>query len=86
MKNYRNRMRQILLLALLIGGGMQAIGQEVEVYTLNHTSATNKTYYVTSTNEVAISDNNTTASGPQAYKFYVSETPNPTSGTKYDHF
>ncbi len=74
----------LILLTLLIGGGMQAIGQTA--YTLNHTSATNKTYYVTSTNELATSANNTTASGPQAYKFYVSESPNPTSGTKYDHF
>ncbi len=74
----------ILLGFLLLGGGMKAIGQTA--YTLNHTSSDNKTYYVTSTNEVATSANNTTASGPQAYKFYVSETPNPTSGTKYDHF
>ncbi len=78
------RLLTLTLLTLLIGGGMKAIGQNA--YTLNHTSATNKTYYVTSTNELATSDNNTTASGPQAYKFYVSETPNPTSGTKYDHF
>ncbi len=80
----KTRFLTLTLLALLIGGGMQAIGQNA--YTLNHTSATNKTYYVTSTNEVAISANNTTASGPLAYKFYVSESPNPTSGTKYDHF
>ncbi len=80
----KTRFLTLTLLTLMIGGGMKAIGQTT--FELNHTSATNKTYYVTSTNEVATSANNTTANGPQAYKFYVSETPNPTTGTKYDHF
>ncbi len=64
---------------------MKAIGQ-VTTFTLDYTDSADKTYYVTSTNELATSANNTPESGPLAYKFYVSETSNPTSGTKYDHF
>ncbi len=64
---------------------MKAIGQ-VTTFTLDYTDSADKTYYVTSTNELATSANNTPESGTQAYKFYVSETSNPTSGTKYDHF
>lgn len=75
----------ILLGFLLLGGGMKAIGQTA--FELNYTSSDNKTYYVTSTDEVAISANNNTESGPQAYKFYVSESSTSlTDDTKYDHF
>ena len=79
------RLLTLTLLTLLIGGGMKAIGQEA--FSLDYTGSANKTYYVTSTNEVAESDNNTLESGTQACKFYVSESSNSlTDDTKYDHF
>lgn len=78
------RLLTLTLLALFLGGGMKAIGQQP--FSLDYTGSADKTYYVTSTDEPAISANNATESGPLAYKFYVSETSNPTSGTMYDHF
>ena len=79
------RLLTLTLLALLIGGGMKAIGQTA--FTLDYTDSDDKTYYVTSTDVVAESANNTDASGPLAYKFYVSESATSlTNTTKYDHF
>ena len=79
------RLLTLTLLTLLTSGGMKAIGQTA--FTLDYTDSDDKTYYVTSTDVVAESANNTDASGPLAYKFYVSESATSlTNTTKYDHF
>ena len=87
MKNYRNRMRQILLLALLVLSGKAAFAANWPTATgiQPTTLSTSKTYYIYSSNT------ENTGTGAGTYKFYILEnnenpaTYNFGSATEYEY-
>lgn len=72
----------LILIGFLLLGGKNAWAQTG--YELTHSSGT-KTYYVHTVETVANVNNNTTATGSQAYKFRVSESPTTPEGSEYDY-